>query len=74
MVIWLACKSKCKISIFDENDLLIENIIVSTGDIIFLAMGGHGIEVIDDVSIVEIKQGPYLKDDDKKYLKLDSNV
>ena len=65
---------KCKISIFDENDLLIENIIVSTGDIIFLAMGGHGIEVIDDVSIVEIKQGPYLKDDDKKYLKLDSNV
>jgi len=65
---------KCKISIFDENDLFIEDIVVSTGDIVFLAMGGHGIEVVDDVSIIEIKQGPYSKDDDKKYLKLDSNV
>jgi hypothetical protein len=65
---------KCKISIFDEDDSFIEDIIVSAGDIIFLAMGGHGLEVIDDVSIIEIKQGPYLKDDDKKYLKFDSNV
>jgi cupin fold WbuC family metalloprotein len=67
-------KGKCKISIFDDNDSFISEIVVSAGDIIFLAMGGHGIEVIEDVSIIEIKQGPYLKENDKKYLKFDSDV
>ena len=65
---------KCKISIFDDNDSFISEIVVSAGDIVFLAMGGHGIEVIEDVSIIEIKQGPYLKENDKKYLKFDSDV
>lgn len=65
---------KCKISIFDNEDLLIAEVLLSAGDIIFLAMGGHGIEVIEDVSIIEIKQGPYLGTDDKKYLKYNSNV
>ena len=65
---------KCKISIFDEEDLFITEILVSAGDIIFLAMGGHGIEVIEDVSIIEIKQGPYLGKDDKKYLNFESNA
>lgn len=65
---------KCKISIFDNEDIFITDVLASAGDIVFLAMGGHGIHVIEDVSIIEIKQGPYLGQDDKKYLKFDSNV
>ncbi len=35
------------------------------GDIVLLASGGHGFEVIEDIEMVEIKQGPYLGDMDK---------
>lgn len=62
---------RCKISIFDTEDIFITDVLASAGDIIFLAMGGHGIHVIEDVSIIEIKQGPYLGQDDKKYLMSD---
>jgi hypothetical protein len=29
------------------------------GDVIFLASGGHGFEILEDANIVEVKQGPY---------------
>lgn len=38
---------------------------LGTGDIILLASGGHGFEVLDEIEMVEIKQGPYLGDKDK---------
>jgi hypothetical protein len=35
------------------------------GDVILLASGGHGFEVIEQAEILEVKQGPYSGDDDK---------
>ena len=35
------------------------------GDIILLASGGHGFEVLEEIEMVEIKQGPYLGERDK---------
>ena len=32
---------------------------LGTGDVIFLASGGHGFEILEDADIVEVKQGPY---------------
>jgi hypothetical protein len=29
------------------------------------ATGGHGFEVIEDIEMIEVKQGPYAGDDDK---------
>lgn len=42
-----------------------ESRIVKNGDIIMLVSGGHGFEVLEDVEMIEIKQGPYLGDNDK---------
>jgi hypothetical protein len=39
--------------------------ILNKGDVILLASGGHGFEVIDDAEIIEVKQGPYVGDQDK---------
>ena len=36
-----------------------------SGDIILLLSGGHGFTVIEDIDMVEIKQGPYLGEADK---------
>ncbi len=35
------------------------------GDVILLAAGGHGVEVLEAAEIVEVKQGPYAGEDDK---------
>jgi len=39
--------------------------ILKKGDLILLFNGGHGFEVLKDVEIIEIKQGPFYKDKDK---------
>lgn len=35
------------------------------GDIILLATGGHGFEVLEELEMIEVKQGPYAGDRDK---------
>lgn len=39
--------------------------ILRAGDVILLIAGGHGFEVLEDVEMIEIKQGPYSGDSDK---------
>jgi len=39
--------------------------VLRTGDVILLATGGHGFEILEDSEIVEAKQGPYAGDGDK---------
>ena len=35
------------------------------GDVILLAGGGHGFEILEETVMIEIKQGPYAGDADK---------
>jgi hypothetical protein len=37
--------------------------ILSEKDTILFISGGHGFEILEDVDMLEIKQGPYIKDD-----------
>ena len=39
--------------------------ILGPGDVILLISGGHGFEVLEDLNMVEVKQGPYAGDADK---------
>lgn len=38
---------------------------LGAGDVIFLASGGHGFEILEDADIVEVKQGPYRGEGEK---------
>lgn len=38
---------------------------LSQGDVILLIQGGHGFEILEDVEMIEVKQGPYAGDLDK---------
>jgi mannose-6-phosphate isomerase-like protein (cupin superfamily) len=38
---------------------------LTAGDVILLATGGHGFEVLEDVEFIEVKQGPYAGEMDK---------
>lgn len=39
--------------------------ILGAGDVILLIAGGHGFEVLEELNMVEVKQGPYAGDQDK---------
>ena len=39
--------------------------ILQGGDVILLATGGHGFEVLEEIEMIEVKQGPYAGDQDK---------
>ena len=50
---------------YDNGQMYLESRILEGGDVILLATGGHGFEVLDEVEMIEVKQGPYFGDQDK---------
>lgn len=48
----------------DEREYL-HSTVLEAGDVILLAFGGHGFEMLEPTEIVEVKQGPYCGDQDK---------
>ena len=62
-------KGKVRVDLYDEQEKYIKSRILEQGDVLFLASGGHGFEVIEEVVMIEVKQGPYAGDTDKKRFK-----
>lgn len=58
-------KGRLRVDFYEENRTYIESHFVEAGDVVLLAYGGHGFEVLEDCDMIEIKQGPYLGDEDK---------
>ena len=58
-------KGQLKCLFFDDKQNLISTQIIETGDVLVLIAGGHGFECISDVEMFEIKQGPYVGNEDK---------
>ena len=44
----------------------LESHILREGDIVLLAHGGHGLVMLEDSDIIEVKQGPYAGEADKE--------
>lgn len=62
-------KGILRVDFYKEDYSYLESILLYAGDIILLASGGHGFEVVEEVEMVEIKQGPYLGERDKTRFK-----
>ena len=58
-------RGKLRVDFYDDEQKYLESRILIAGDIILLATGGHGFEVVEDIEMVEVKQGPYHGDSDK---------
>jgi mannose-6-phosphate isomerase-like protein (cupin superfamily) len=58
-------KGRLRVDFYDDNKKYLESKILEAGDVILLAMVGHGFEVLEDVEMIEVKQGPYVEHDDK---------
>lgn len=56
---------KLRVDFYNDEQCYLESTILSKGDVILLAYGGHGFEVLEAAEIIEVKQGPYAGDQDK---------
>jgi hypothetical protein len=58
-------KGKLRVDFYNDKQEYLESRILEAGDVILLATGGHGFEVLEEVEMIEVKQGPYVGDQDK---------
>ncbi|HKK16253.1 MAG TPA: hypothetical protein VJ981_06070 [Gammaproteobacteria bacterium] len=56
-----------RVDLYNRDRKYIQSRMLKAGDVILLASGGHGFEMVEDTEIIEIKQGPYAGDDDKSH-------
>lgn len=56
---------RLRVDFYSEHKEYLESTILVAGDVILLAHGGHGFEMLEPTEIIEVKQGPYAGDDDK---------
>ena len=56
---------KVRVDFYGDDQSYLESRVLNQGDIVLLAFGGHGFEMLEASEIVEIKQGPYAGEGDK---------
>ncbi len=60
---------KVRVDFYDNDKKYLESEILNQGDVILLAYGGHGFEILEEAEIIEVKQGPYAGEKDKTRFK-----
>lgn len=58
-------RGRLLVDLYDHTCHYLETRILKSGDVIMLISGGHGFEVIEEVEMIEVKQGPYAGELDK---------
>ena len=58
-------RGRLRVDFFDDEQHYLESRELKAGDVILLIKGGHGFEVLEELEMIEVKQGPYAGDLDK---------
>jgi mannose-6-phosphate isomerase-like protein (cupin superfamily) len=56
---------RVRVDFYDDGRRYLESRVLRAGDVILLAAGGHGFEMLEPAEMIEVKQGPYAGDADK---------
>ena len=56
---------RVRVDFYDDDQNYLESRILEQGDVILLAYGGHGFEMLEPTEMIEVKQGPYAGEADK---------
>lgn len=56
---------RVRVDLYGEDRRYRSSVELGAGDVIFLASGGHGFEILEDADIIEVKQGPYKGEGEK---------
>jgi len=63
--IWVR-KGTVRVDLYRGDKTYLRSVILYTNDSILLASGGHGLQILEDAEMIEVKQGPYAGDRDKE--------
>ena len=58
-------RGRIRVDFFNEAQDYLDSRILGQGDVIMLISGGHGFEVLEEIEMIEVKQGPYAEGRDK---------
>jgi hypothetical protein len=58
-------KGRVRVDFYSYEQQYLESRELSAGDLILLAGAGHGIKVLEEATIVEVKNGPFIEGADK---------
>lgn len=58
-----------RVDFYDDDQQYLESVTLGAGDVILLASGGHGFEALEEIEMIEVKQGPYAGEMDKTRFK-----
>jgi mannose-6-phosphate isomerase-like protein (cupin superfamily) len=56
---------RVRVDLYTNEREYLKSLVLEAGDVILLADGGHGFEMLEDCEMIEVKQGPYTGDSDK---------
>ncbi|MBF0123645.1 MAG: hypothetical protein HQL21_09655 [Candidatus Omnitrophica bacterium] len=56
---------RVRVDFYDQGRVYLESRELKQGDVILLAHGGHGFTMLEESEIIEVKQGPYVGEQDK---------
>lgn len=67
--IYYVKKGKAGADIYNKDAQKVHYVTLEAGDLILFISGGHGLDVLENAEIIEIKQGPYRgNEEDKTFL------
>ena len=58
-------KGRLRVDFYGEDRGYLESHVIGANDVLLLIRGGHGFEVLEEIEMFEVKQGPYAGDSDK---------
>jgi mannose-6-phosphate isomerase-like protein (cupin superfamily) len=56
---------RVRVDFYDDGRRFLRSSVLEAGDVVLLAEGGHGFEMLEESEMIEVKQGPYAGDADK---------
>jgi hypothetical protein len=58
-------RGRCEMDVYDDERKLVSTRELRTGDVVVMVGGGHGFRMLEDTTLLEVKQGPYTGLDEK---------
>jgi hypothetical protein len=59
MEVLLVRQGRCEVDIYTHAKQVVATRTLATGDVLVAVGGGHGFRVLEDLVLLEVKQGPY---------------
>lgn len=59
-------RGKIRVDFYTSDMNPVTSRVIGTGDAVILISGGHGFEILEPTQMIEVKQGPYNPENDKR--------